>query len=83
MFEVLIAMNYKGFVDLEYEIHPDDPMQQLCLHARRLGGPGACEPKPDAFGALSPITTCPNETVAVSSKGVAPVTTTVSMLFPT
>jgi sugar phosphate isomerase/epimerase len=26
MFEVLIAMNYKGFVDLEYEIHPDDPM---------------------------------------------------------
>jgi sugar phosphate isomerase/epimerase len=26
MFEALIAMNYKGFVDLEYEIHPDDPM---------------------------------------------------------
>jgi sugar phosphate isomerase/epimerase len=26
MFESLIAMRYKGFVDLEYEIHPDDPM---------------------------------------------------------
>jgi hypothetical protein len=26
MFEALMAMNYKGFVDLEYEIHGDDPM---------------------------------------------------------
>jgi len=26
IFEALIAMRYKGFVDLEYEIHPDDPM---------------------------------------------------------
>jgi sugar phosphate isomerase/epimerase len=26
MFEALIAVNYQGFVDLEYEIHPDDPM---------------------------------------------------------
>jgi sugar phosphate isomerase/epimerase len=26
MFEALIAMKYNGFVDLEYEIHPDDPM---------------------------------------------------------
>ena len=26
MFEALIATRYKGFVDLEYEIHPDDPM---------------------------------------------------------
>jgi sugar phosphate isomerase/epimerase len=26
MFEALIAINYKGFVDLEYEIHSDDPM---------------------------------------------------------
>jgi sugar phosphate isomerase/epimerase len=26
MFEALVAMKYKGFVDLEYEIHPDDPM---------------------------------------------------------
>jgi sugar phosphate isomerase/epimerase len=26
MFEALIAMKYKGFIDLEYEIHPDDPM---------------------------------------------------------
>jgi sugar phosphate isomerase/epimerase len=26
MFEALIAIQYRGFVDLEYEIHPDDPM---------------------------------------------------------
>ena len=26
MFEALIATKYKGFIDLEYEIHPDDPM---------------------------------------------------------
>jgi sugar phosphate isomerase/epimerase len=26
MFEALVAINYKGSVDLEYEIHPDDPM---------------------------------------------------------
>ncbi|MGC2325492.1 MAG: sugar phosphate isomerase/epimerase [Candidatus Sulfotelmatobacter sp.] len=26
MFEALIAIHYSGFVDLEYEIHPDDPM---------------------------------------------------------
>jgi len=26
IFEVLIAMKYEGFVDLEYEIHPNDPM---------------------------------------------------------
>jgi sugar phosphate isomerase/epimerase len=26
MFEALIAMKYDGFVDLEYEVHPDDPM---------------------------------------------------------
>ena len=26
IFQTLIAMNYSGFVDLEYEIHPDDPM---------------------------------------------------------
>lgn len=26
MFEALIAISYGGFVDLEYEIHPDDPM---------------------------------------------------------
>jgi sugar phosphate isomerase/epimerase len=26
VFEALIAMKYKGFVDLEYEIHADDPM---------------------------------------------------------
>jgi sugar phosphate isomerase/epimerase len=26
MFEALIAIKYPGFVDLEYEVHPDDPM---------------------------------------------------------
>jgi sugar phosphate isomerase/epimerase len=26
MFEALIAIRYEGFVDLEYEIHPEDPM---------------------------------------------------------
>jgi sugar phosphate isomerase/epimerase len=26
IFEALIAIKYKGFVDLEYEIHADDPM---------------------------------------------------------
>jgi sugar phosphate isomerase/epimerase len=26
MFEGLIAIKYPGFVDLEYEVHPDDPM---------------------------------------------------------
>ncbi len=26
VFEALIAIKYPGFVDLEYEIHPDDPM---------------------------------------------------------
>jgi sugar phosphate isomerase/epimerase len=26
IFEALMAIRYKGFVDLEYEIHPDDPM---------------------------------------------------------
>ncbi len=26
IFEALMATNYPGFVDLEYEIHPDDPM---------------------------------------------------------
>ncbi len=26
IFEALIATGYKGFVDLEYEVHGDDPM---------------------------------------------------------
>jgi sugar phosphate isomerase/epimerase len=26
MFEALLAIKYRGFVDLEYEIHPEDPM---------------------------------------------------------
>src|SRR5713101_4803811 len=29
IFEALIAIKYKGFVDLEYEIHPDDPMPRV------------------------------------------------------
>jgi sugar phosphate isomerase/epimerase len=29
IFEALIAMKYDGFVDLEYEIHPNDPMPGL------------------------------------------------------
>ena len=45
MFEALIAMKYSGFVDLEYEIHADDPMPgaigKLCLYARRSRRPRA------------------------------------------
>jgi sugar phosphate isomerase/epimerase len=26
IFEALHAIEYRGFVDLEYEVHPDDPM---------------------------------------------------------
>jgi sugar phosphate isomerase/epimerase len=26
IFEALIAIRYQGFVDLEYEVYPDDPM---------------------------------------------------------
>jgi sugar phosphate isomerase/epimerase len=26
IFEALIAVRYRGFVDLEYEVHADDPM---------------------------------------------------------
>jgi sugar phosphate isomerase/epimerase len=26
IFQALIKTNYPGFVDLEYEVHPDDPM---------------------------------------------------------
>ncbi len=26
IFQTLIAMKYSGFADLEYEIHPDDPL---------------------------------------------------------
>jgi sugar phosphate isomerase/epimerase len=26
IFEALITTRYQGFVDLEYEVHPDDPM---------------------------------------------------------
>ena len=47
IFEALIATKYKGFVDLEYEIHADDPMPgvtELRLYARRAGGHGLCNP---------------------------------------
>ena len=47
IFEALIATKYKGFVDLEYEIHADDPMpgviEQLRIYAGRSGGHGICE----------------------------------------
>jgi sugar phosphate isomerase/epimerase len=26
IFEALVTTKYQGFVDLEYEVHPDDPM---------------------------------------------------------
>jgi sugar phosphate isomerase/epimerase len=29
IFEALIAIKYEGFVDLEYEIHADDPMPKV------------------------------------------------------
>ena len=39
MFEALIAMKYQGFVDLEYEVHPDDPMPGvICSFAYMRGG---------------------------------------------
>ena len=40
----LIAARYKAFVDLEYEIHPDDPMpgvtSSFAYMPGRLSGPG-------------------------------------------
>jgi Xylose isomerase-like TIM barrel len=36
MFEALIAMKYQGFVDLEYEIHPDDPMPGVTASFSRM-----------------------------------------------
>jgi len=36
MFEALIAMKYQGFVDLEYEIHADDPMPGVTTSFARM-----------------------------------------------
>jgi Xylose isomerase-like TIM barrel len=36
MFEALMAMKYQGFVDLEYEIHPDDPMPGVTASFSRM-----------------------------------------------
>ncbi|HMI50336.1 MAG TPA: sugar phosphate isomerase/epimerase [Candidatus Saccharimonadales bacterium] len=39
IFQALIAQNYQGYVDLEYEIHPDDPLPgvtQSFTYMRRL-----------------------------------------------
>jgi len=38
MFEALVAMKYQGFVDLEYEIHPDDPMPGVVASFARMRG---------------------------------------------
>jgi sugar phosphate isomerase/epimerase len=38
MFEALIATNYKGFVDLEYEIHPDDPLPGVIVSFAYMRG---------------------------------------------
>ena len=38
IFEALIAIKYKGFVDLEYEIHSDDPMPGVQASIAHLRG---------------------------------------------
>jgi sugar phosphate isomerase/epimerase len=38
IFEALFAMEYKGFVDLEYEIHPDDPMPGVISSLAHMRG---------------------------------------------
>jgi sugar phosphate isomerase/epimerase len=38
IFEALIAMKYQGFVDLEYEIHPDDPMPGVIASFAHMRG---------------------------------------------
>src|SRR5205823_14593689 len=38
MFEALIETKYKGFVDLEYEIHPDDPMPGVIASVAYMRG---------------------------------------------
>src|SRR5258708_33972651 len=46
MFEALIAIKYKGFVDLEYEVHPDDPMQGVSSSFAYIRGRLAGRPCP-------------------------------------
>lgn len=38
IFEALVAVKYKGFVDLEYEIHPDDPMPGVMISFAYMRG---------------------------------------------
>jgi sugar phosphate isomerase/epimerase len=38
LFGALIAVKYKGFVDLEYEVHPDDPMPGVIASFAYLRG---------------------------------------------
>jgi sugar phosphate isomerase/epimerase len=38
MFEALMEMKYKGFVDLEYEIHPEDPMPGVIASVAYMRG---------------------------------------------
>ncbi len=38
MFEALIATKYQGFVDLEYEIHPEDPMPGVMVSFAYMRG---------------------------------------------
>lgn len=42
IFEALSAVKYKGFVDLEYEIHPDDPMPGVIESIAYMRGVLAC-----------------------------------------
>jgi sugar phosphate isomerase/epimerase len=38
IFQALIAIHYKGFVDLEYEIHPDDPLPGVIASCAYMRG---------------------------------------------
>jgi sugar phosphate isomerase/epimerase len=38
MFQALIAIKYPGFIDLEYEIHPDDPMPGVIASFAHMRG---------------------------------------------
>ena len=38
MFDALIATRYKGFVDLEYEVHGDDPMPGVIASVAYMRG---------------------------------------------
>jgi sugar phosphate isomerase/epimerase len=38
IFAALSAIKYKGFVDLEYEIHPDDPMPGIISSFAHMRG---------------------------------------------